>query len=112
MKQKKTLFVFLTIFVVLLVVLSVAAYAYDYLSALPDTSSSSSTVRSQKSPMPVQGFETQATDTSAAPSDVTPTTYGNGSTHPYGTWNNPYANGVDGYNYTDPQDYTSTANGK
>ncbi|MHB8840585.1 MAG: hypothetical protein ACYC56_02150 [Candidatus Aquicultor sp.] len=112
MKQKKTLFVFLTIFMVLLAALSIAAYAYDYLSALPDTNGSSPTVQSQESSMPVQGFEAQTTDTSTGPSDVTPTTYSNGGTHPYGTWNNPYTNGVDGYNYTDPQDYTSTANDK
>jgi hypothetical protein len=29
------------------------------------------------------------------------------STHPQGTWNSPYTNGVDGYNYNDPQDYTN-----
>jgi len=28
------------------------------------------------------------------------------STHIYGTWNSPYAAGVDGYNYNDAQDYT------
>ncbi len=112
MKQKKTLFVFLIIFMVLLATLSVAAYAYDYLSALPEVGNGSPTVQSQESPMPVQGFEAQTTGTSTKPGDTTPSTYGNGSTHPYGTWNNPYTRGVDGYNYTDPQDYTSTANAK
>jgi len=38
------------------------------------------------------------------------TVYFNGSTtsaHKYGTWNSPYTMGIDGYNYNDPQSYTS-----
>lgn len=113
MKKKKALFVFLAIFAVLFVILSIAVYAYDYLSSLPETDSSSSavqqSVQSQESSMPVQGFEVQSTDTSTLAGDATPTTYGNNSTHPYGTWNNPYTYGADGYSYTDPEDYTGTA---
>lgn len=128
MDKKKALRIFLIAFAAIFAILAATAYAIELVSTSPVENAGASNSAGSAGEANVNAGEEvtdvaggHAADSSAneqpagigsaaseTPGNITPKDYG-GSTHPYNTWNNPSSQGVDGYNYTDPQHYDATA---
>lgn len=111
MGKKRAFLLFLIILVNALIILTLTVYAYEFISPLPqmenDKSTSDLATDNESTVKPLADTEEKIKGNEVIET-IGPIEY-DGSTHPYNTWNNPYTGGVDGYNYTDPQDYEGTS---